>query len=159
FISTNNQTVGSASTDNNGVAVLKNAKATLGKFRLGMITCSLGEDFNFILLDKSAVETSRYDVGGEYSNDAHLDAFIYGDREIYRPGDSIHVNTVVRTEDWKVLKDIPMKIKLLLPSGKEYQSLKKNLDAQGSFETSFYLPPQIITGLYTVEVFAANDVY
>jgi hypothetical protein len=40
-------------------------------------------------------------------NDTHLDCFIYGDRDIYRPGDSIHMNTIVRTEDWKVMKDVP----------------------------------------------------
>jgi len=159
FISTNNQTVGTATTDGNGVAILKNAKATLGKFQLGMITCSLGDDFNFMVLDNAHVETSRYDVAGKYSNDAHLDAFIYGDRDIYRPGDSVHVNTVVRTEDWKVMKDVPMKIKLLLPSGKEYQSLKQTPDDQGAFETTFYLPPAIITGLYTIEVLSGNDVY
>lgn len=159
FISTNNQTVGTATTDNNGVAVLKNAKAAFGKFRLGMITCSQGDDFNFVVLDRANVETSRYDVAGKYSNDAHLDAFIYGDREIYRPGDSVHMNTVVRTEDWKVVKDVPMKIKLVLPSGKEYQSFRKTPDDQGAFETSFYLPPAIITGLYTIEVLSANDVY
>ena len=159
FISTNNQTVGTSSTDDNGVAVLRNARATLGKFRLGMITCSQGDDFNFMVLDRTNVETSRYDVAGKYSNDAHLDAFIYGDRDIYRPGDSVHMNTIVRTEDWKVMKDVPMKIKLLLPSGKEYQSFKKTLDDQGAFETSFYLPPAIITGLYTIEVLSANDVY
>jgi len=52
-----------------------------------------------------------------------------------------------------------MKIKLLLPSGKEYSSLKKTPDNQGSFETNFYLPPQIITGIYTIEIFSGNDLY
>lgn len=158
FISANNQTVSTCTTDNNGVAVLDNAKATLGKFRLGMITCTQGDDFNFMMLDHASVETSRFDVAGKYMNDAHLDAFIYGDREIYRPGDSVHVNTILRTDDWKILKDIPMKIKLLLPSGKEFQSFKKSTDAQGSFETSFYLPPSIITGTFMLEVFSGNDV-
>ncbi|MFI5134279.1 MAG: alpha-2-macroglobulin, partial [Chitinophagales bacterium] len=159
FISTNNQNVTSVSTDKDGVAVLKNAKAALGKFNLGMITCSLGDDFNFMILGNSAVSTSRFEVGGKYLNDAHLDCFIYGDRDIYRPGDSVHMNTIIRTEDWQVMKDVPMKVKLLLPSGKEFQSFKKTPDAQGSFETSFYMPTSNITGTYTMEVLTANDVY
>ncbi|MCY7409026.1 MAG: alpha-2-macroglobulin family protein [Chitinophagales bacterium] len=159
FISTNNQSVSTALTDENGVAVLKNVKSTLGKFRVGMITCTSGDDFNFMILNNTAVGTSRFEVGGKYSNDANLDGFIYGDREIYRPGDSVHVNTVIRTNDWKVMKDIPMKIKLLQPNGKEYMSFKKTLNDQGAFETNFYLPTASVTGLYTIEVFTANDIY
>jgi uncharacterized protein YfaS (alpha-2-macroglobulin family) len=158
FISTNNQTLQSINTDGKGVAIFKNAKAALGKFSVGMITATMGDDFNFMILDRSYVETSRFEVGGKYSNEAHLDAFIYGDRDIYRPGDSVHVNTILRTTDWKIQQDAPMKVKLLLPSGKEYQSYKKTPDAQGSFETTFFLPPSIITGLYTIELYTGNDV-
>jgi len=159
FISTNNQDVVSVNTDKDGVAVLKNAKSAFGNFRLGMISCSLGDDYNFMILDNANVGTSRFEVGGKYMNDAHLDCFIYGDRDIYRPGDSVHMNTIIRTEDWQVLKDVPMKVKLLLPSGKEFQSWKKTPDTQGSFETSFYMPTSNITGTYTMEVLTANDVY
>lgn len=158
FISTNNQTIQSVNTDAKGVAVLRNAKAALGNFRIGMVTCTLGDDFNFMLLDRTSVENSRFEVGGKYSNPAHLDAFLYGDRDIYRPGDSVHLNAVIRSSDWTAIKDVPMKIKLLLPSGKEYQSLRKSPDEQGSFESSFYLPPSIVTGLYAIELYTGNDV-
>src|SRR4030095_3135253 len=63
-----------------------------------------------------------------------------------------------RTEDWKILKDVPVKIKLLLPNGKEFQAYKKTLDAEGSFEASFYLPNAVMSGLFTLEVYTANDV-
>lgn len=158
FISTNNQTIQSLTTDNKGVAVFRNAKAALGRFHVGMITCTMGDDFNFLLLENTGVQTSRFEVGGKYDNEAHLDAFLYGDRDIYRPGDSVHVNAVIRTTDWNIQKDVPMKIKLLLPSGKEYQSYKKVPDEQGAFETSFYLPPAVVTGLYTIELYTGNDV-
>lgn len=158
FISTNNQTILSATTDNKGVAAFRNAKAALGRFHIGMITCTMGDDFNFLLLENTSVQTSRFEVGGKYDNEAHLDAFLYGDRDIYRPGDSVHVNAVIRTAEWKIQRDVPMKIKLLLPSGKEYQSYKKSPGEQGAFETSFYLPPSVVTGLYTIELYTGNDV-
>ena len=82
FISTNNQKIYSATTDNNGVAIFNDMKTKSGKFKVGMITCRDNQDFNFMLLNKTRVETSRFDVGGKYSNDAQLDAFIYGDRDI-----------------------------------------------------------------------------
>src|SRR4029450_13992000 len=68
FISTNNQTVATATTDNKGAAIFKNAKGVLGNFRLGMVTCSQDDDFNFMIMDRSNVQTSRYDVSGKYTN-------------------------------------------------------------------------------------------
>ncbi len=157
FISTNNQVVASAQTNGIGFAQLENTKA-YKPFSIGMITVRSGDDFNFMILNRTAVETSRYDVGGKNTNEANYDCFVYGDRYIYRPGDTIHVNTIVRSLDWNTLKDIPVKIKLISPNGKEYKTVKENLDAQGSAEGSFPLPTFMMTGLYTVEVYSGNDV-
>ncbi|MBA3647305.1 MAG: alpha-2-macroglobulin family protein [Chitinophagales bacterium] len=158
FISSNNQVIQTTTTDKDGVGIIKKDEAVFGNFLLGMVTATVNDDFNFIILDNTSVETSRYEVGGSHSNDAQLDAFIYGDREIYRPGDTIHANTIVRTEDWKTPEGAPMKMKLILPSGKEYQSYKKLPDDQGAFETAFYLPATIVTGQFTIELYSGNDV-
>ncbi|HZG01691.1 MAG TPA: Ig-like domain-containing protein, partial [Chitinophagales bacterium] len=103
LISSNNQKLFSATTDGDGVATFENLDTKLGSFKAGMIVCRKQQDFNFILLDRTRVETSRFDVGGRRSNTAKLDAFIYTDRNIYRPGDSIRTNTIVRTGGWETL--------------------------------------------------------
>ncbi len=157
FISTNNQTVGSVRTNSNGFAKLENLKVRK-PFVIGMVTVRSGQDFNFMILDRSEVETSRFDVGGKKINEANYDCFIYSNRDIYRPGDTMHFNTIIRSLDWQTLRDIPIKIKLLSPNGKEYKSTKETLDAQGSAELSFTLPSSVMTGLYTVEVYTGNDV-
>ena len=91
-------------------------------------------------------------------SELNYDAFIYGDRNLYRPGDVMHVNTVVRTPDWKTVAGLPVKIKLLLPNGKEYKSLKNKLNNQGAGESTFQLPASAVTGSYTLEVYSGNDV-
>lgn len=158
LISSNNQKLFSATTNGDGVATFENLDTKLGPFIPGMVTCRKDQDFNFILFDKTQIETSRYDVGGRRSNTAKLDAFLYTDRNIYRPGDSIHTNTIVRTESWDTQRDLPVKIKLVMPNGKEYQTQKKNLNGEGAAATSFYIPPTVITGFYVLEVYTANDV-
>ncbi|UOQ97219.1 MG2 domain-containing protein [Hymenobacter sp. 5317J-9] len=158
LVSSNNQVIGSTTTDNSGVAQFDSA-ASMKRFKLGMITATKEADFSFLDLTKSRVETSRFEVGGLTSNAAHYQAFLYGDRNLYRPGDTVRTNTVVRTEDWKSpAAGLPVKIRLLLPSGKEYSSLRQKLSAAGSFESSFILPPTVMTGLYTLEVLTGNDV-
>ncbi|MBJ6108419.1 alpha-2-macroglobulin family protein [Hymenobacter sp. BT523] len=158
LVSSNNQVIGTTTTDKSGVAQFDSA-ASMKRFTLGMITATKEADFSFLDLTKSRVETSRYEVGGLTSNAAHYQAFLYGDRDLYRPGDTVRTNTVIRTEDWKVPPTgLPVKIRLLLPSGKEYSSLRQRLSAAGSFESSFILPPSVMTGLYTLEVLTGNDV-
>ena len=158
LVSSNNQVIGTTTTDKAGVAQFDSA-ASMKRFTLGMITAVKEADFSFLDLTKSRVETSRFEVGGLTSNAAHYQAFLYGDRNLYRPGDTVRTNTVIRTEDWKSPPaGLPMKIRLLLPSGKEYSSLQQKLSAAGSFESRFILPPTIMTGLYTLEVLTGNDV-
>ena len=158
FISSNNQKVFSAVSDNNGVAVFKNVKQVAAGFQLSMITVRNENDFNFVLFDRTRVETSRFDVGGKRTDNVNYDVYIYGDRDLYRPGDTAHINTIVRTPRWEVVKDIPIKIKLLAPNGREYTNQRHQLNASGAAETMFYIPRQAMTGSYEIEVYAANDV-
>ncbi|MGI4883653.1 MAG: alpha-2-macroglobulin family protein [Janthinobacterium lividum] len=158
LVSTNNQVIGSATTDQAGVARFDSA-ASMKRFTLGMVTAAKDADFSFLDLTRSKVETSRFEVGGLQSNAARYQAFLYGDRDLYRPGDTVRTNAVVRTDAWKTPSaGLPMKIRLLLPTGKEYSSLQQKLNGAGAFESRFILPTAIMTGLYTLEVLTGNDV-
>ncbi|NVO30787.1 alpha-2-macroglobulin family protein [Hymenobacter lapidiphilus] len=158
YLSTNNQIMGTGVTNGAGVAKF-DSTAQNARFRLGMVVARRGDDFTFLDLNRSRVETSRFEVGGLQSNAARYQAFLYGDRDLYRPGDTIQTNTVVRTETWQAPpKGLPLKVRLLLPTGKEYASLQKTLSPEGSTEARFLLPPSVMTGLYTLEILTANDV-
>lgn len=158
LVSSNNQIVGTTTTGSSGVAEFDSVTLQ-HRFKLGMITAVKDADFTFLDIGRSRVETSRFEVGGLQTNNAHYQAFLYGDRDLYRPGDTVRTNTVVRTDDWQTPPaGLPMKIRLLLPTGKEYAALRPKLSAAGSFESRFILPPSIMTGLYTLEVLTGNDV-
>ena len=160
FISTNNQVMGTATSNGQGVARLDfDSLKTNSPLRLGMVTATQGADFSFLTLNKSQVETSRFEVGGLTSNAAHYQAFLYGDRDLYRPGDTIHTNTVLRTEAWGTPPaGLPLKVRLLLPTGKEYASLGEKLTATGAVESRFILPSTAMTGTYSLEVLTGNDI-
>ncbi|UOG75804.1 alpha-2-macroglobulin family protein [Hymenobacter tibetensis] len=158
FVSSNNQVISTSVTNREGVAKFDTTTAN-SRFKLSMLVAQRESDFTFLDLTRSGVETSRFEVGGLQSNAARYQAFLYGDRDLYRPGDTIRSNTIIRTEDWKnPVAKLPVKIRLLLPTGKEYASLRKELTAAGSFEADFILPPSIMTGTYTMEVLTGNDV-
>lgn len=154
----NNQLIGKGVTDNNGVTKISlNSKDYKG-FRSAMITATLGNDFNYLPYNGTRVETSRFEVGGKRNNSTNIDAFVYSERDIYRPGEKINFSVIARDWKWNRPGEIPLKMKLLLPNGKELKTLKKALNNQGSLETQIELSPSAVTGSYTFEVYSSNDI-
>lgn len=157
FYSSNNQKIYSTTTDSRGTAMFKNIKTQSPGFKLSMVSADYKGDFNFILFNSSRVETSRFDVGGKRTGNINYDVFLYGDRDLYRPGDTVYFNAVVRTLEWQTVKDLPVKIRILAPNGKEYQSQRRQLTAEGSASGSFFIPASAMTGTYSIEVFSSNN--
>ena len=92
FISSNNQKLYTAETDGDGVAIFKNISAQSPGFKVGMVTAKMNDEFTFVFLQQTQIGTSRFDVGGRHVNGAGLNAMIYPERNLYRPGETIHVN-------------------------------------------------------------------
>jgi len=158
FISTNNQKLYTATTDDEGMAVFRNISAQSPGFKVGMITGKMGDDFTFVWMPMCKIGTSRFDVGGRIPNDAGLNAMIYGERNLYRPGETIHLSAIVRDETWERPGEVPVKIRLNMPNGKEFSTVRKILNEEGSCEVSFPVPATALTGTYTAYLYTGNDV-
>ncbi len=158
FVSTNNQKIFSAVTDQNGLVVFENYKKKFPEFTTGMVLARLQDDFNFLLFNKTGVETSKYDVGGKFLNALNYDVFVYGDRNLYRPGDSVFVNVLVRNKQWQTVDQMPVKVKFVTPSGKDFRKFNKALNKQGAAEFAVQIPSEAMTGPYSVDVYSGNDI-
>lgn len=158
FIGKNNQVLFSGNTNSEGILHINDLNKKSNGNEIQLITASSKDDYNFILLDDTRVETSRFETEGKYNHQTGLDVFIYGQRNIYRPGETLFFNTIVRKEKWQNPGSIPLKIKLIMPNGKELISQKANTDDQGSFETKIPLANNIVTGIYNFEVYTGNGV-
>lgn len=158
FISNNNQNIYTAETDNDGVATFAYDKTKYPGNDVVAITANYKKDFNFMSLSYDGVEVSKFDVGGKTTGNVPYDAFIYSNRNIYRPGDTININSIVRTFSWETVKDIPVKFKVKMPNGRQLQELKGKLDAEGSCAINFSVPTAAITGAYSLEMYSGNDV-
>ncbi len=158
FISTNNQTLQTATSDANGVVHFENVLKRAKDFEVGMVTATLGGDFNYMMFRDTRVETSRFDVGGLQENTAGLQAYCYGDRDIYRPGETIHLNTIVRDKQWNPVSKQMLKLRIASPDGREFRFMKIYPDAEGSVTTDIALSSSVLSGTYVVEILSANDV-
>ena len=154
----NNQLLGSATSNADGVAEINYAKKEFAGFHPAMIIAKTETDFNYLPFNTTKVNMSRFDVGGKHSNTSGLDAFIYAERDIYRPGEKVNFSVVLRDKQWKSPGELPVKLKFLLPNGKELKTFRKNLNEQGSAEGSVDIAASAITGSYSLEVYNGNDV-
>ena len=164
LISNNNQSVYTLKTDSKGFARFGKIKEKAPGFTIVMLTArttgtSTDADFNFLHLTDTQVETSRFEVDGKRTNATGLNAFVYGDRNIYRPGETIHLNTVIRSEagSKSTIAEVPLTVRVLMPNGSEYRVFRKVTDGQGSVQTDVPIDPAAVTGSYTVEVLNASN--
>ncbi|MCK8491576.1 alpha-2-macroglobulin family protein [Spirosoma sp. RP8] len=159
LISSNNQSVYTLKTDGSGFARFDKITEKAPGFKIALITArTTDSDFNFMFLPDTQVETSRFEVEGKRDNPSGFDAFVYGDRDIYRPGETIHFNTIIRSQTWQSVGEIPVLIRLLLPNGRELRVFRKTTNKQGAVTTDVPLDPAAVTGSYTIEVLNANNV-
>jgi hypothetical protein len=154
----NNQLLGTGSTNGDGAVEIKLPVKNLAGFKPAMIVAKTGDDFTYLPFNSTRVNTSRFEVGGKRINPTGLDAFIYAERDIYRPGERMNFSVLLRDRNWKSPGELPVKMKLLLPNGKELKSFRRNLNEQGGVEGSVDISGSAITGSYLLEVYSSNDV-
>lgn len=159
LISTNNQVLATQKADKDGVARFGGFRETAKDFRLKLITAELDQDFNFINLADYRVETSRFDVGGKRDVDQMYDALMYGDRNIYRPGEKVYVSGVVRNLTREVPAGLPVRLKIFNPRGTLVSEQQHTLNEQGSFESSHQTQFTAQTGTYRFELYTGNNVF
>ncbi|MBT8382645.1 MAG: alpha-2-macroglobulin family protein, partial [Ignavibacteria bacterium] len=156
IISTNNQIILTGKTDKDGVAHFTDVKMNTEGFYPRLVVVEKDGDFNYIDLQETLIETSRYDVGGITQYIEDYNTFIYSPRNIYRPGEEVHLSAIVRNDKIKVVKDTPIISKIITPTGKVFDEFKQELNEQGSFEISFTLPNYAQTGGYRAELFTGS---
>lgn len=156
--SANNQLIGTATSNSDGVAEVAYSKKDFSGFRPAMVIAKTADDFNYLPFNNTRINTSRFEVGGKRNNPSGFDAFVYAERDIYRPGEKVNFSVIIRDSKWKAPGDVPLKMKFLLPNGKELKSFRKSLNEEGSFEGDIDIAPAAITGTYTLEVYTSNDI-
>jgi hypothetical protein len=154
----NNQVLGMGATNADGVAEIAYTRKEFAGFKPAMIVAKTETDFNYLPFNNTRVNTSRFETGGRRTNSTGLDAFIYGERDIYRPGERLNFSVIIRDRQWKNPGEIPIIMKFLLPNGKALKTFRKNLNEEGSAEGNIDIPVSAITGTYNLEVYTSNEI-
>ena len=121
------QTIGTAKTGSDGLAQLKVGHkpfAIVGRAGGSTAYLKLGTERSL----------SRFDVGGEVLKEG-LKAFIYGERGVWRPGDTLHVAAIVQDKGHSLPDGHPATLEVYTPEGQFYNKIvRKSKDGFFSFD-------------------------
>jgi hypothetical protein len=114
-----------------------------------------GSDDDFAILDltRAAFDLTDRGVGGR-ANPGPLDAFLYADRGVYRPGETVNVTALVRDGQANAVENLPLTLKVLRPSGTQFHAGVVKAAAPGAHVLSFALTRSAPLGTWQVQAFA-----
>lgn len=143
------------------VSKLKNEKQPVA------IVARLGNDLSFIPFEREdrMMNYSRFDTEGVLASERErLDAFVFTERGVYRPGDSVHVAAIVRRLDWQgSLAGLPVEIEVNDAQDREIDTQRLALPQDGYLTWDCPINEADPTGVYRVSLYlikkGRNDEY
>ncbi|HEY5006507.1 MAG TPA: MG2 domain-containing protein, partial [Caulobacteraceae bacterium] len=166
LVAKNGEDLASGQADANGrvrfpAPLLKGDGASAPK--MVMAYGSLG-DLAVLDLDRSPVDLSNQGVGGRNAPTGDdsltagrtaktdVDAYMYADRGVYRPGETVHVVAMVRDREAKAVKDRKGALVIRRPSGVEFRRISFDHADVGAVAQDIVLPKSAPRGRWSASL-------
>ncbi len=113
---------------------------------------SKGKNKGYIrLFDGNALSLSKFDVSGSKTQKG-LKGYIFGERGVWRPGDSLYLSFLLNDADNKLPKNHPVKLEVTNPQGKlVYKKVITN-NVNNFYKFVFKTNTDAVTGNYSAKI-------
>ena len=101
-------------------------------------------------LKRAALDLSEFDIKGKHHKP--LELFVYGPRDMYRPGETVDFNGLLRNYDGEKVSTPPLKVALKRPDGQAIHHFIWQPDETGLYHYEFRLPQQARTGQWQLHI-------
>lgn len=159
-VAENGQTLLTATTGADGHVHFSSLSGFLREKRPVMLTVASadGQDFSFLPLGSSdrQLNFSRFDVGGAPNAESPtaLSAYLFSDRGLYRPGDTLHIGMIVRAADWQHrVTGLPLRLELVDPRGITVARQQVSPDQSGFMAWDYTTPDTAPTGGWSANLY------
>ncbi|MBO7509011.1 MAG: alpha-2-macroglobulin family protein [Alphaproteobacteria bacterium] len=120
-----------------------------------------GSDVSFIPYNADRAQTaeySKFDVGGTYaSSQAPLKSFIFSDRGIYRPGETLTIGAIIKNSNFTSVAGIPIELEVNDARGHTIFERKISLSADGMIDATYKLSTDATIGQYDITIHSLNN--
>jgi alpha-2-macroglobulin len=145
--------IGNAKTNSGGIAEFK-----LKKKPFAIVGKSSTQKSYLKLDDGTSLSMSMFDVEGEEIKKG-MKGFLYGERGIWRPGDSLFLTFIIENKENKIPANFPVSMEILNPQGQVVQKITRTKNLDGFYNFSTATEPYAPTGNYTAKVKAGGATF
>lgn len=115
----------------------------------GLLLAKLGKQTTLLDLRRPALDLAEFDIAGD--KDASKQFFMFGPRDLYRPGETVIVNGLMRDREGKPLPVQPVKLEVVKPDGQvSYTETWQPKD--GLYQFTHRLGDNVSTGRWQIRV-------
>ena len=115
-----------------------------------VILAQNASNFAVISLSSAALDLSEQ-LSLTRKQQSH-ELFLYGPRDLYRPGETVHINGILRDHDGNQTPSTPLEAKLLRPDGRVAASFSWMAQTSGFYQKQLAIAKNDPTGLWTLSV-------
>jgi uncharacterized protein YfaS (alpha-2-macroglobulin family) len=158
LFSKNNQELLYGQTNSRGIVLFDDISEALSNFQPYLITVEYKDDLSYLNLNESRIATSDFDTRGRPITEDGYEAFMYLDRGVYRPGDTVRIVSLVRKSDGSSPPEFPYFIIVNDPTGREFTSFRVSTGSEQSLTTlDIPIPDFARTGKYSLMARVGDD--
>lgn len=115
-----------------------------------VVVVKSGSDISMLPMKEVALDLNDYPVqGAEYKTQ---NAYVYSNRTLYRPSETIPIHIVLRDADANILPNQPVELQMIAPDGKVTHTETLNPQGSGFYQTNLMTNVDTKRGRWQVEV-------
>lgn len=115
-----------------------------------LIVAQAANQYTLLNLQQPALDLAEFELGSRPQLPNEL--FIYGPRDLYRPGETAIFSALLRNHDGQLSQAAVLEACLRNPSGMTVKNFKWQPDTQGYFQTAWNIPSNAPTGRWELVV-------
>ncbi len=117
-----------------------------------LIIARKDKDRNYLKInDGSVLSMSSFDVSGT-TTEKGIKAFIYGERDVWRPGDSIFLSVFIKDMNKELPPEHPVQFELINPLEQRVDYQIRKHDGNNLLVFCSHIAPDAVTGNYRAEI-------
>ncbi len=148
-----NQLIDKATTDDDGKVVIPL------KAKPFLLVAKKDKQRGYLRLDDgSALSLSMFDISGQESKKG-IKGFIYGERGVWRPGDSIYISFILEDKNHILPENHPVVMELYTPENQLYERKVKTTQLHNFYDFRTATKHDDPTGNWLVKVKVGNSVF
>jgi uncharacterized protein YfaS (alpha-2-macroglobulin family) len=147
-----NQEISTGKTNSDGFLVLETTETPY------LIEIKNNKSIGYLKVDGAALSLSMFDVSG-YDMNKGIKGFMYGERDIWRPGDSLYLSFILQDKLNNVPLGHPIKFKLYDPQNVLVSSILLNRDHKTIYDIRTATDTEALTGNYSAKISIGNSTF